>query len=128
MARRTSRQRGRDAFAIARRLRLPLVATTPVNLLLFEDRRSFHPLGRVRPAFSVPRSGARLQARGGKRRLQAPRTPDIHPGLSFAVPDKVILCVRRKRRREVMFAIRKAGKRGQRRPRRNYWSSVSCKR
>lgn len=45
----------------------------------------------------------------------------------FAAPQAVIQCVRRHRRREVLHALRKAGKRGKKGPyRRSMWSEVKC--
>lgn len=45
----------------------------------------------------------------------------------FAAPQSVVMCVRRHRRREVLHAFGKAGKRGRKgRYRRNMWSSVKC--
>lgn len=44
----------------------------------------------------------------------------------FVDPRSVLVCARRKMRREVLHALRKAGKRGQKTPRRNYWSDVHC--
>lgn len=49
--------------------------------------------------------------------------------LGFHAPWQVVICVRRKRRREVMHALRIAGKRGVGRgktQRRNYYSQVRC--
>lgn len=120
----TYRPPGRDGSTIASR-RLPLWTSTPVNLSLFQDLRSFHPAGPSRPLFTFRPNAARVVAkapapsRSGRMRFS-------HPGLSFAAPDSVLVCVRRSRRKEVLFAKNKAGKRGQKRPRRNYWSSISC--
>lgn len=54
-----------------------------------------------------------------------------HPGLRFARPDKIAVCVRRKRRREVLHALRLTNKRsrgsgGGRRRNRTPWSNVKC--
>jgi len=48
--------------------------------------------------------------------------------VGFSHPWQVIVCVRRKRRREVLHALRKTGRGGskQRKPRRNFWSEVRC--
>lgn len=125
---RTSRQAGRDHSSIARRSlpRLtPYRLVSPAPLTLYQDLRTYHPEGPFRPLFSSPRPAARIVGKA----LKSSRTrwgEGPHPGLTFAAPNKVLLCVRRKRRKEVMFAKNKAGKRGQRKPRRNYWSSISC--
>lgn len=46
--------------------------------------------------------------------------------LAFQAPSETVVCVRRSRRKEVLFAKGKAGKRGQRRPRRSAWSDIKC--
>ena len=45
--------------------------------------------------------------------------------IGFRVPSKVAICVRRKTRKEVIFAKGKGGK-GTRRPKRNKWCDVHC--
>lgn len=132
MAKKSSKSGGRGHSPTASLVRLPRLAVSPVNLALFEDRRSFHPAGPYRPAFSLPRSAARVVGstgitrsalNGAKARTLSPHT------LTFQAPDRVVLCVRRKRRKEVLFAKGVGGsKKRQRKPRRNYWSSISCKR
>lgn len=127
---------GRDLFtpssSIARPIGLPRLSSRPVNLTLFEDRRSFHPAGPSRPAFSLPRSAAVVRVPSPPRTRTSvdgakARTPKLYQ-LQFAVPAKVALCVRRKRRKEVLHAKGIAGsKKRMRSPRRNYWSSISCK-
>lgn len=131
-----SKPTGRDLFIpspIARAPALPRFPVSPVNLALFEDRRSFHPLGPYRPAFSLPRSAAvvrvpqaprtRKSVDGAKARTHSPQT------LVFSAPDRVLICVRRKRRKQVLHAKGVAGsKKRMHKPKRNYWSSISCKR
>lgn len=63
----------------------------------------------------------------------ATHTPTKNKGLSkvpyqiaFSAPAETLVCVRRSRRKQVLFAKRKTGKGGQRRPRRNKWSDVKC--
>lgn len=51
--------------------------------------------------------------------------------IGFDDPRRVMICVRRQRRKEVMHALRFAGGRGRRRttfrqPRRNYYSGIDC--
>lgn len=127
MARKSNRN-GRDPSPIARpSLHRSSTDYSPVNLALYQDHRSFHPegpfraplslLGRPRPRIIAPQ----LPMRSGKR-------PRLYQ-LAFQAPDDVIVCVRRKRRKEVLFAKNKAGKSGQQRKRRRtYFSSISCKR
>lgn len=59
------------------------------------------------------------------------RRDDLPYRVGFALPWQVVVCVRRKRRREVLHAFRIAGARGAmrrlfRKPRRNEWSEVRC--
>ncbi|AYQ58218.1 hypothetical protein [Microviridae sp.] len=117
MARRSSRTPGSSTFD-----RAPDVLPRLSRLSLLEDRRHFHPLGPVRPALSLlstrPRIVVRKRAPGGKFALS--------PHLSFEVPKSVAVCIRRKQRREVLFANKKTrGGAGSKR-RRNFWSLIRC--
>lgn len=109
----------RDAFVIASpdlslSSGLPVLSAPFVEL---EDLRDWSPVGPTnRRAFSLPRSSAGLVDNGALRR-----------GVRFAVPEDVLVCVRRKTRREVIFA-RTGGGGGMRRGRRGRWSDVSCRR
>lgn len=125
--RRRSNRIGRDSSHIAN-LRLPRYVVSRVRFpsptrRLLEDRRFYHPLGRLdRPAFATRRSAARLVARHQDGRMQTKAR------ISFADPRRVMVCVRRKERREVLFARGVGGsKRRQRKPRRTPLSAVSCK-
>lgn len=86
-----------------------------------EDRRFYHPMGDFRPAGALTKPSRRIipqASTGGKT---------ISPRLSFATPELVARCVRRKERREVLFAKGKSGG-GHRKPRRDWFSDISCKR
>lgn len=82
-----------------------------------EDRRRFR-----FDMFSAPSS----VTRGASRLILSPTKPGLKAGLSFSVPKHVSLCVRRKQRREVMFATGRSGGGPRRRPKFNHWSRVSC--
>lgn len=105
--------------------RPPIIRFSPLPssaMRQVEDRREFHPSGRARSARLVDGRSAAIQVgRPSRSRPQA-----LPAGVRFSMPWRVMMCVRRKRRREVMFAKGKAGRRGQRPPRRNYYSEVSC--
>lgn len=131
MARRRRSNAQRDSFPISRSADLRgLLVRRPVRLLPLrpiEDRRTYHPLRAFRPAQSLGRRDAARVV------LERPRQ---RPGRSFfpidvfkfAVPRKVAICVRRKERRETLFA-KKLTRSGAGAPkRRNYWSAISCKR
>lgn len=102
-----------------------------------EDRREWHPEGPFRPARSFRSSRHRLVVAGYPKVSQSPPRgrfrnaarssfgPAAH--VTFEVPEQVAICVRRRRRREVLFARRKTGRGGQRRPRWNWYSKVRCR-
>lgn len=114
--------------------RLPRPPVLP-SLSLLEDRRFFHPERAFQPALSFVRSASRIVLGGENvnKRKKSSRS-NRHYGnrqtkaiLVFNEPSKVAVCIRRHHRREVLFALNKAGKSGQRPPRRNWWSSISCR-
>lgn len=122
----------RDTRSIARRSLLKRVYL-PVSQL--EDRRVFHPERAAR----VPRT---LEGRPVHVRVKNPPRPEgigggfgerfaaaaaVPFGLSFADASRVVVCTRRKARREVLHANGVAGRRGLKPPRFNFWSKISCK-
>lgn len=134
------RRRGRvandinaNAYHTPRTKALPLSLTRDVfpsqlemfDLPALEDRRTFHPEGPARPARSPRRPRHRLSV--PKKYQYSLKKSYVPHEVGFQDPQKVLVCVRRKRRREVLHALRKAGKRGQKRPRRNFYSSISCR-
>lgn len=128
---------GAASFAVRPNLVRPRL-TPRIVLQPIEDRRRHHPLGYVRPARQI--SGhpvrplviggvpARRPAPGARRSEAAKvaRAPSLSPTLRFDVPKRTIICVRRKRRREVIMATGKGGGR-HRRPKRNYFTEVKCR-
>lgn len=132
--------RGRDTNIISNR-RLPLSYSNIFSsnsirfpkLIQFEDRRLFNPEGIYAPArsFSKPRHKLVLSVvdrfRGASKVARRRLDFRLLSPLSFEAPKKVLICVRRKQRKEVLHALRKAGKFGQRRPRRSYYSDISCR-
>lgn len=118
----------------------PLPSPARTILQEIEDRRTYHPLGDARPArFSTggpSRISVKDRSYNGRYRYADPHrtSKNIHLNsgtkapLSFASPDATIVCVRRKTRKEVLFAKRRAGRGGkQRRHRRTLYSGVQCK-
>lgn len=96
------------------------VVRPPVNL----DRRTFHPMGRLRPAPAVYRPARRLvPARPKSRALSFSA---LSNQVGFAIPRRVEICVRRKERREVILAKRLGRKGARSRKTRNIWSDVKC--
>jgi hypothetical protein len=94
-----------------------IVVTLPPNLTELEDRRTYRPDRSVRAPAAVQRKDTRLNTFPSPARLAA---------YGFQNPHNVALCVRRKVRKEVIHAIRVAGKTGLKRPKRNFWSNVKC--
>lgn len=90
--------------------------TKPVNLLDIEDRRSFNPTNKV-----VGYSGTVVVDNRNtvKKQTKAP--------LAYRRPKALAVCLRRSIRKEVIFAKNKAGKTGQKKPKFNYLSRISCR-
>ncbi|QXP08043.1 MAG: hypothetical protein [Arizlama microvirus] len=116
---------------------LPLHLLLPRSSLLeYEDRRTWHPEGSARPARSFSSSRHRLVVQNvTPKKLFAKNVdnfaflrkfPDQKAVIAFQAPRRVLLCVRRRIRREVLHAFGKAGKVGQRRPRFSEYSKIKC--
>jgi len=88
------------------------------HLTLVEDRRQWHPEGPNRDARSFSRF------RSGLTALKYGAISTV----AFRGSPSVLACVRRKARRNVLFAKRKTGRVGQKRPRFNWLSKISCRR
>lgn len=122
----------RDANVIATRPRVLAVVRSPVvslprpvlPVLAIEDRRQWHPAP-FRPAQALQRPAARVVARQKPNQWQPSQTKAI---LAFADPDKVAICARRSRRRQVLFAFKRTAKGAGSKRRRNEFSNVSCRR
>lgn len=96
---------------------------TGPTLDILEDHRVWSPVTLTRRRTDM--RPARVVSRG------APPPPGMFPSISakvgFDVPDKVITCVRRKSRREVIFATgRQGGGPRKARSRRNEASNLEC--
>lgn len=125
--------------SFAARPRGPLLGFTPLASVgsHLPDGRNFHPLGQFRPAATI-RGGIAtvgLADRQPKRtrsgrigRLLLPGFSQTKAVRAFDAPKAVSVCIRRNQRKEVLHALRRAGKRGsQRKRRRTQWSHVSCR-
>lgn len=66
------------------------------------------------------------RAARGKALTEKAKMSLVPAAVRFDDPRFVYVCERRKRRREVIFATGKGGKRGQRRPWRNEFSEIRC--
>lgn len=118
----------------------PLPSPSQTILREIEDRRTYHPLGEFRPARFRTGGPSRITVKdrpyNGRYKYADPhrnsRNIHLNSGtkapVSFAVPDGTVVCVRRKQRKEVLFAKRRAGAKGrQRRHKRNLWTKVRCR-
>lgn len=124
-----SEQRGNNSTTNPPRLRAPSYLSyrplRPIDLSVFEDRRKFYPstvrgLG-GRPALSFSRKAF------ADKVLDKPSKPFRYPDVfRFRVPNMVVLCVRRKIRREVIHALDLTRKGAGGSKRRNEWSNVKC--
>lgn len=126
MARRRSLASLPSAVTYSPTARTPLLRLSPMRwtpwrapLSLLEDRRRYHPAGPLRRPLALPQRAAQVVV----RRNRSFRYPDV---LRFEAPRRVVMCVRRKERREVIFAKRKFSGSGSPKHR-NYWSSISCR-
>lgn len=115
-----------------------VLAPLSVPLTEIEDRRTFHPLGRFRPPRLVNGVAAQVGlVNRGKPSVASPSLSKFNRSLrsqtkalvAFQEPDRVVMCLRRKQRREVLHAKGIAGSKMRfRAPRRTPFSEVSCRR
>lgn len=108
----------------------------PLNFQELEDRREWFP-GSYRftgfePAKTFSGRPARLVAGAVRLGPVGPSRPlrGVYPSarIGFEQPRRVLVCVRRQVRREVLHARGVAGSRGLRAAVRNVYSSISCRR
>lgn len=102
----------------------PVVFAQPDDLLAVQDWRRYDP----RPVTSRPAktfSGSDAQVRVGRGSKQARNR--VPKSLGFVAPEKVVVCVRRKTRKEVLHALGYTGRgSGGGRKHRNHYSKVHC--
>lgn len=124
-------------------------APRPPFELSLEDRRFWHPEADYRPALVSPGKRARVvetfspsvpvvSSESWARAVPGKPSPSSRPRggptfgrppraqFQFVNPDRVAVCVRRERRREVMFAKKLTRKGAGGAKRRNWWSDVKC--
>lgn len=114
----------------------PAALRPPARSALIDDRRRWDPGDTPRDAYGrqarvvmSPKASPKPRQQAGVK-VKSPRP--YRPGAlfreaeSFSAPRSVMICVRRKSRREVLFALRKTGKGARSRKRRNEWSNVKC--
>lgn len=92
-----------------------------LRMLEVEDARRFDPTRTIRP----PR---KISGRAVRRITDKPSRGRKRPLLRFDDPFSVIICVRRKMRRAVLFGLRRTGKGARSRMRkRSVYTEISCK-
>lgn len=112
----------RDTLVVAS----PRAALLPrSSLLAIDDRRTFDFEPASRPARLFTGSTAAITAtpvakKTGRASMRVPYQ------IAFSAPQETLVCVRRHRRKEVLHALKKTGKRGQRKPRRSTFSNTRC--
>lgn len=128
-----SAARAATANAIARdvpHLAFRATAVPTQDLLQIEDRRTYWPghlATQWEPAVRLSGSPARLQAaQKPVRASNVYRLGSPPSRILFKAPKRVLVCVRRRQRREVLLALGRGG--GYHRPpRRNVYSNVHCR-
>lgn len=111
----------------------PLVHhTSPSSQILrdIEDRRTYHPDGPSRAARSydrpthtlvLPVHPKNVNKRAGRASSALPKT------VQFQAPKRVLVCIRRNARKQVLFALNKTGKGARsRKHRKSEYSSIRC--
>lgn len=97
-------------------------ASLPIGV---DDRRTFDFDQVSRPARLFTGSTATTTATAVPKKTEGARSR-VPYQIAFTAPKQTLVCVRRQRRKEVLFAKKKGGKRGQKKPRRSAYSNVRC--
>lgn len=126
---------GRDTFDIAN-LSLPRTLSPSTLLSDIEDNRQYHPEGADRSPrllsgnnYSIS-VGDRSTRSSLKKSLYGPFiASQTKAKIIFSEPDRTLVCLRRKQRKEILHAKRKTGRGGRpkRSPRRNWKSDIACR-
>ncbi|MBX2833765.1 MAG: hypothetical protein KTR28_02215 [Micavibrio sp.] len=101
----------------------PMQALKLLNNLPAQDARRYSPQP-ITPRTTRNTTASITIAKKPSQSLYSKKTTSRK---TFVAPQHVITCVRRKIRNEVMHALNHSGKSGQKQPRRNQFSNISCK-
>lgn len=123
MAKRSKNQGTRDDLSS---LTVTLRSRPARAIQLIEDLRTFHPAPAERPARLFSGVTATVGLADQPQKKKGTRRSRVPVQLAFTAPQQTLVCVRRRRRKEVLFAKNKTGKRGQRRARWSKWSDTKC--
>jgi hypothetical protein len=122
--RKRRRARVTDVNAIAAVMRSPVLRPLRVTI---DDYRTYHPEGAFRPPLRVYGQPARWREQPTKQRSRIGKVK-LAPGhMVFTQPKTVMVCVRRKTRRNVLFAKGFNGRKHLRKGRLNANSRIKCK-
>jgi len=96
--------------------------SAPAKPSPLSDLRVYHPLANLRPAAATDRSARQVR----ERSTFNPRR-SLFGRFEFITPKAVVVCMRRKVRKEVWHALKlKRRGRGSYRPRLTQWSKIKC--
>lgn len=100
-------------------------------LTQIQDLRSFDFSPGTRPAKLFSGQPARFtldpaQVKKTQQKNSTRQRQVVPTKIAFSAPKETLVCIRRSRRKEVLFAKRKTGKGGQKKPRRSPWSEYKC--
>lgn len=108
-------------------LKSPTLKILSDRLRKIEDRRTYHPSGPMRSARSFNKAHHRLVVKASRPGRKPKAASSFPPAkVQFHDPKKVLVCVRRQTRREVIFATKRRGKGSSARRKHNWFSDVSC--
>lgn len=116
--------------------RTPLPRRYLPSLSVIEDMRTHHPRPRLRTLRSIHASPIFSRTRVGlfsrnlsisRNRRERARLRRLSFDIHRTLPLDAVICAKRHVRAEVLFAKNKAGRGGQRRPRRNENSEIICR-
>lgn len=106
--------------------------TSPTAYREIEDRRTYHPQRAQRPARSIDKPVHRLVITKGPehpptRKPSQAKLSALPHRVQFQAPKKVLICVRRQARKEVLHALNKTGKGARARQRHQTpYSRIKC--
>lgn len=105
--------------------------TSPSSTLLsdIEDRRTYHPDGPSRPARSLDRPTHTLVLPVHPKNVNKSRAglSALPKTVQFQAPKKVLVCIRRNQRKQVLHALKLTGKGSKaRRHRKTEYTSIRC--
>lgn len=123
---RSPRHRRTTLRSANHRLPMPSFPDIPLRLSEIADFRSLRSVLPPTP-FTTTRKVARLVPTTrtvSHKKARAAKTP--FSAVAFEQPHNTLVCIRRSRRKEILHALKKTGRKGQKRPRRSAFSDIHC--